>query len=184
MVRAVTVETLSYAIDDQDRLIKVDDGYYRFAEENGWDRAGDSLGRSLWDFVAGHDVKKLQRLLLRRVREGVRDVELPFRCDGPEVTREMDIRIAADRSGRVVLFSARLRSEEEREEPQPLLDANTPRDEGDFLPMCAWCDRFLVEGEWVEVEEAAKRLELFRRRQMPLLDHGICPQCSGTLLAA
>lgn len=180
----MTVETLSYAIDDEDRLIKVDDGYYRFAEENGWAGAGASLGRSLWDFVAGHEVRKLQRLLLRRVREGVRGVELPFRCDGPDVIREMDIRIAADRSGRVVLFSAKLRVEEEREEPQPLLDPGAPRDEGDFLSMCAWCDRFLVAGEWVEVEEAAKRLELFRRRQMPVLDHGICPECSGQLLAA
>lgn len=180
----MTVETLSYAIDDEDRLIKVDDGYYRFAAENGWDGAGDSLGRSLWDFVAGHDVQKLQRLLLRRVREGAHDVELPFRCDGPEVTREMDIRIAADKSGRVVLFSARLRAEEEREERQPLLDPDAPRDEGDFLPMCAWCDRFLVDGEWVEVEEAAKRLGLFRSTQLPVLDHGICPECSGQLMAA
>lgn len=180
----MTVETLSYAIDDQDRLIRVDDGYYRFAAENGWEGADASLGRSLWDFVSGHEVRTLQRLLLRRVREGVRDVELPFRCDGPEVTREMDIRIAADHTGRVVLFSARLRAEEEREEPQPLLDPDVPREEGDFLPMCAWCDRFLVEGEWIEVEEAAKRLELFRRARMPTLDHGICPQCSGQLLAA
>lgn len=179
----MAVETLSYAIDDQDRLIKVDEGYYRFAEENGWNEAGASLGRSLWDFVAGQEVKKLQRLLLRRVRDGVRQVELPFRCDGPDVRREMDIRIAADRSGRVVLFSARIRFEEEREEPQPLLDPRAPHG-GDFLPMCAWCDRFLVKGEWVEVEEAAKRLELFRRSEMPALDHGICPQCSGTLLAA
>jgi hypothetical protein len=179
----VTVETLSYAIDDHDRLIKVDEGYYRFAAENGWEEADASLGRSLWDFVAGHDVVKLQRLLLRRIREGVREVELPFRCDGPDVTREMDIRIAADRTGRVVLFTARLRDEEEREEPQPLLDLGAPRDEGDFLSMCAWCDRFLVDGDWVEVEEAAKRLELFRRPRMPTLDHGICPQC-GHLLAA
>jgi hypothetical protein len=180
----VTVETLSYAIDDQDRLIKVDEGYYRFAAENGWDGAGASLGRSLWDFVAGHEVKKLQRLLLRRVRAGVRGVELPFRCDGPDVTREMDIKIAADKTGRVVLFSAQLRSEEEREEPQPLLDPRAQHGDEDFLPMCAWCDRFLVEGEWIEVEEAAKRLELFRRSEMPTLDHGICPECQGILLAA
>lgn len=180
----MTVETLSYAIDDQDRLIKVDDGYYRFAEENGWEEAGSSLGRSLWDFVAGEDVKKLQKMLLRRVRDEVHEVELPFRCDGPDFRREMDIRIVADRSGRVVMFSARLRSEEGREEPQPLFDRRAPRDESDFLTMCAWCDRFLVEGEWIEVEEAAKRLELFRREKLPLLDHGICPQCGGTLLAA
>ncbi len=180
----MTVEALSYAIDDEDRLIRVDEGYYRFATENGWEGAGDSLGRSLWDFVAGHDVRKLQRLLLRRVREGVRGVELPFRCDGPDVTREMDIRIAADSSGRVVLFSARLRAEGKREEPQPLLDSDAPREEGDFLQMCAWCDRFLIDGDWVEVEEAAKQLELFRRSRLPTLDHGICPNCSGQLLAA
>jgi hypothetical protein len=180
----MTVEALSYAIDDQDRLIKLDDGFYRFAEENGWSEAGSSLGRSLWDFVAGPNVRKLQRLLLRRVRDEVRDVELPFRCDGPEVRREMDIRIVADRSGRVVMFSAKLRSEEERGEPQPLFDLKAARDDDDFLPMCAWCDRFLVEGEWVEVEEAAKRLELFRHNEMPTLDHSICPICDKTLLAA
>ncbi|MGC1851434.1 MAG: hypothetical protein WA687_03215 [Solirubrobacterales bacterium] len=180
----MTVEALSYAIDDQDRLIRLDEGFYRFAEENGWKEAGSSLGRSLWDFVAGDDVRKLQKMLVRRVRDDVRSVKLPFRCNGPEISREMDIRIIAHSSGHVVLFSARLRSEEEWEEPQPLFDPDAPREEGDFLSMCAWCDRFLVEGEWVEVEEAAKRLELFRRQRMPLLDHGICPQCSGQLLAA
>jgi hypothetical protein len=179
----VTVDALSYAIDDQDRLIKVDIGYYRFAAENGWDGSGDSLGRSLWDFVAGQEVKKLQRLLLRRVREGAREVKLPFRCDGPEVSREMEIRIAADRTGRVVMFSATLRMEEERDERQPLLDPDSPRG-GGFLAMCAWCDRFLVSGEWIEVEEAARRLQLFRRNEMPVLDHGICPNCSRLLKAA
>lgn len=178
----MSVEALSYAIDDQDRLIRLDEGFYRFGEENGWDEVGDSLGRSLWDFVAGQEVQRLQRMLLRRIRDGVRDVELPFRCDAPELSREMDIRIVADSSGRVVLFSARLRSERRRE-PQPLLDPRAPRG-GDFLPMCAWCDRFLVEGEWVEVEEAARRLELFRRGEMPTLDHSICPECSEALLAA
>jgi hypothetical protein len=179
----VTVQALSYAIDDQDRLIKLDEGYYRFAEENGWSEAGDSLGRSLWDFVAGHDVRKLQRLLLRRVRDELREVQLPFRCDGPDFRREMDIRIVAGSSGRVVMFSAQLNTEEEREEPQPLLDVDVPRGH-DLLQMCAWCDRFLVGDEWVEVEEAARRLELFRRSEMPALDHGICPNCNETLLAA
>ena len=179
----MTTTALSYAIDDQDRLIKVDEGYYRFAEENGWDGAGASLGRTLWDFVAGAETRKLQRMLLRRVRNEVRAVELPFRCDGPDVRREMDIRIAADRTGRVVLFSARLRSEEAREAPQPMFDPKAARG-SDLLAMCAWCDRFLVDDEWVEIEEAATRLELFRRSQLPKISHGICPSCSEMLLAA
>ncbi len=179
----MSTEALSYAIDDQDHLIKVDDGYLSFAEENGWDGAGASLGRTLWDFVAGHEMKKLQRMLLRRVRNEARSVELPFRCDGPDVRREMDIRIAAHGSGRVVMFSARLRSEEARDRTQPMLDPHAPRGEG-LLEMCGWCDRFLIGDEWVEIEEAAARLELFRRSEMPAVSHGICPSCNEMLLAA
>jgi len=179
----MAVEALSYAIDEQDRLIRLDEGFYGFAEENGWEGADGSLGRSLWDFVAGEDVRRLQRLLVRRIRDGVRDVELTCRCDGPDMTREMDVRIAATSSGRGVLFSARVRSEEDRDDSQPLLDPNRPRGD-DRLPMCAWCDRFEVDGEWVEVEEAAKRLELFRRSELPALDHTVCPRDNEKLRAA
>jgi len=182
-ILVLVVEALSYAIDDQDRLIRLDEGYYRFAEENGWEDADISLGRSLWDFVAGEDVRKVLRLLLRRIRDEVDDVELTCRCDGPETRREMDVRIAATSSGRGVLFSARVRSEEERDEPQRLLDPAAPRGR-DRLPMCAWCDRFEVEGEWVEAEEAAARLDLLRRSELPELDHTVCPRDRGILLAA
>jgi len=179
----MSTKALSYAIDEQDHLVKVDKGYYNFAAENGWAEAGTSLGRSLWDYVAGEEMRKLQRMLVRRVRDEVGDVKLPFRCDGPGVRREMDIRIAARPGGRAVLFSAKLRSEEEREIPQPLLDPDAPRSE-ETLTMCGWCDRFEVDGEWVEVEEAARRLELFNRPELPTLSHGICPDCNEMLLAA
>jgi hypothetical protein len=95
----------------------------------------------------------------------------------------MDIRIVARPAGRVVLFSARLRSEEERQARQPLLDPEAPRS-SELVEMCGWCDRFEVDGEWVEVEEAARRLELFNRAELPALSHGICPTCNEMLLAA
>ncbi len=106
----MTVETLTYAIDDEDRLIRVDDGFYRFAAENGWDGAGDSLGRSLWDFVAGQRGEEAAAAAAAPGAGRGADGRASLRCDGPDAAREMDIRIAADRSGRVVLFSARLRS--------------------------------------------------------------------------
>jgi len=179
----MTGESLSYAIDDQDHLIKVDQGYYRFAEENGWDGAGSSLGRSLWDFVAGSEMQKVQRILLRRIRDEVREVELPFRCDGPDVRREMQIKIVSHSSGRTVMFAARVDSEQRRNGHQPMLDPLAPRGD-ETLAMCGWCDRFEVDGEWLEVEEAAKRLDLFRRNRLPALDHGVCPACSKLLLSA
>ncbi|HSK49110.1 MAG TPA: hypothetical protein VK889_01310 [Solirubrobacterales bacterium] len=174
---------LNYAIDENDRLIQVDGWFYDFAAANGWDGAEDCLGRVLWDFVAGEDLVKLQRILVRRIRSDVREVELPFRCDGPDVRREMTLRISANESGRLVLFSARMRDELPRPKPQPLLDMEVPRG-GKTIEMCGWCDRFFVDDEWVEVEVAAERLSLFAREELPAITHGICPHCSELLLAA
>jgi hypothetical protein len=95
----------------------------------------------------------------------------------------MDLRISPRSSGRFVIFSARMRSEQLRRAPQPLLSAEAPRGRG-ALTMCGWCDRFLVDGRWVEVEEAASRLGLFRRSVLPRIDHGVCPECSRLLAAA
>jgi hypothetical protein len=53
-----------------------------------------------------------------------------------------------------------------------------------MLTMCGWCDRFLVDGEWVEVEEAVARLGLFELPKLPSIDHGVCPDCTEMLLAA
>jgi hypothetical protein len=125
---------------------------------------------------------KLQRILLRRIRSEIREVELPFRCDGPDVRREMTIRISANSSGRLVLFTAHLRDELPRAAPQRLLDVTVPRSE-ETVEMCGWCDRFF-DGEWVEIEVAAERLQLFARTELPAITHGICPECTELLLAA
>jgi hypothetical protein len=125
---------------------------------------------------------KLQRMLVRRIRVGRRSVKLPFRCEAPGVRRELDLHIVSNASGRLLLFSAYMREEQPRE-PQPLLDPSVPRGDS-TIQMCGWCDRFLVDGEWVEVEEAAARLELFRREEMPAISHDICPNCSEMLMAA
>jgi hypothetical protein len=127
-------------------------------------------------------MRNLQRMLVRRVRGAAGGVELPFRCDAPDARRDMDIRIAPVSSGRLVLFRSRLRSEERREY-QPLLDPDATRGP-EAVEMCGWCDRFEVDGEWIEVEEAAERLRLFERNEPPAISHGICPDCSAMLLAA
>jgi hypothetical protein len=122
-------------------------------------------------------------MLVRRIRGEARSVDLACRCDGPGVRREMDIHIAAPSSGRFVLFSASLRAEQRREVFQPLLSSDAPRGE-ETLTMCGWCDRFLVGGQWVEVEEAVARLGLFRLPLLPAISHGVCPDCGEMLIAA
>lgn len=120
---------------------------------------------------------------MRRVRDEGVELDLPFRCDSPDARREMRLRIGARSAGRFVLFSASMLSEVPRRFPQTLLSAEAPR-ATEKLVMCGWCDRFLVDEEWVEVEEAARRLELFRRPKLPTIGHGICPECTRLLMAA
>lgn len=124
----------------------------------------------------------LQRMLLRRVRDGGGAVELPFRCDSPGLRREMLIRIAAGATGRAVLFRTSLRAQVPRR-PQALLDSRVARDE-ETLEMCGWCDRFHSRGDWVEVEVVSEHLGLFRRERLPAISHGICPECNERLVAA
>ena len=51
--------------------------------------------------------------------------------------------------------------------------------------MCGWCDRFLVDGEWVEVEEAARRLELFHGcSELPALESRHLPRLQRAMLLA
>ncbi len=95
----MSTTALSYAIDDQDRLIGVDAGNHRFAE-NGSDGAGASLGR----MPAGAEDPAVAAATDSRRGAG-RRAALPLRQ--PEARRKTGLRIAADQSGRVVLFSAR-----------------------------------------------------------------------------
>jgi hypothetical protein len=127
-------------------------------------------------------MRKLQRMVVRRVRDRAEGVTLGFRCDGPQVRREMEIEIVPSSSRRLVAFRTRTRGEQPRK-PQALLDASAPRDK-DTIEMCGWCDRFRVGEEWLEVEDAASRLDLFLRGEVPTITHGVCPQCSAGLLAA
>lgn len=175
-------DSLIYVIDEHDRLVRVDGGFYSFAAENEWSDSDSTLGRSLWDFVSGEEMRKLQRMLVRRVRGEAGSVELPFRCDSPDLRREMDIEIAPSSAGTLVQFKTRLRSEEAREF-QLLLDPEARRSEA-LIEMCGWCDRFWVDDAWVEVEEAAARLKLFQRSEPPAISHGVCPACTEMLMAA
>jgi hypothetical protein len=175
----MTGSVLTYTIDSEDRLTGADDGYFSFAERNRWVGANESIGRPLWDFVAGATVQKVQRSLVRRVRRSGRRIDLPFRCDGPGVRREMTIQIERRGPDGNVVFLARVISETSRP-PQALLDLEEPRGEG-LIEMCGWCDRFCVDGSWMEVEDASRALGLTTTSELPRISHGLCPDCAAML---
>ena len=72
-----------------------------------------------------------------------------------------------------VEFRCRVIKIEERE-PADL----TGIDEDTYLGMCSWCKRVDTgAGQWCEIEEAVKALNLFDREKMPLIRHRMCGTC-------
>jgi hypothetical protein len=176
-------EVFPYAIDREDRIVSVGESWLAFAEEN---RASELtrervLGRSLWSFVAGSETRLLYREVFRRVRTRAESAELPFRCDSPECFRFMRLRL--DPGPR---DSIRCRGITVREQARPffsILDRAFPRSDS-TLDMCSFCKKIGAFGsEWLEAEDAIRRLNLFESARLPRLEHVVCPSCASVCRA-
>jgi hypothetical protein len=179
---AVSPPGIWYAIDETDRLIAASDEYFDFASHNEYPGAGLCVGMPLWDCVADSTTRFVQRSLVRRVRRSGRTLTLPFRCDGPNVRRELTMEIGPRAETGWIQFSASIVSEEQRPR-QALLDLGQER--GDrAITMCSWCDRFMVERTWVEIEQAVNDLGLTNGSDLPSIDYALCDRCSGMLSRA
>lgn len=142
------------------------------------------LGRPIWEFMGGEEVRHLFRILFSRVREEGRSIRVPFRCDAPEARRwqSLEFKPAAEPDGGIDVLVRNLH--EEARSPVRILDPGADRSE-ETLVMCAWCRRARVDGDdWVEIEVAAERLGLFDVERAPAISHGICPDCRTLVEAA
>lgn len=166
---------LSYSIDQEGRLRTVDDRWLPFASDNGApDLTPDAvLGRRVEDFIADPTTAYIYRLLYQRAREGA-TLRLPFRCDAPEVRRDMILQLSPAGSGVVQCDTFVL--DETPHPPIALLDAAAPHG-NTLVVMCSWCKRVRREGRWLDLEEGVQELELLSRGPLPEISHGMCPAC-------
>lgn len=168
-----------YAIDANDRILSANSHWFDFAKENGISHLSPETlhGRSLWEFISGAETRQLYYTLLKNVRDRGTEKTVPYRCDGPDRRRSMELTMSHI-SGGGVLFRSRVIHEEERE-PVTLLQLNVLRND-QLLIMCSWCNKVRVrEVAWLEVEDAVKELALFDALHLPRLSHGICDVCVG-----
>lgn len=171
--------TARYRVEADHRIGWTSANWDRFAEENGAPElaGGSVLGHSLWDYIEGSETRALYNSILQRVRETGSAFVLAFRCDSPEKRRFMRLRMSSSEEGQLLLVAELL-----REEPRPrvrLLDSACPR-QGAPVVICSFCKR--VEsgrGDWCEVEEAEKELELDEAATLPPLFHAVCPDCKN-----
>jgi hypothetical protein len=175
----VIARPISFQVDALDAIVRIEGPWDEFAAENGAPHLTRQavLSRPLLSFVAGHEMRQLTAMLLARVRSGT-VVSLGFRCDAPSERRHLVL--DAHAQGGVVRCTSTLLRAEPREVP-PLLDPQRARS-GDALSACGWCRRVRVgDAAWVEVEEAIEALRLFEASALPVLTHGICPDCTSLL---
>lgn len=45
--------------------------------------------------------------------------------------------------------------------------------------MCSWCKKVALGGQWHEVEDAVRTLNLFSSHELPRISHGMCPTCAA-----
>lgn len=101
-------EVTVYEIDADDRIRRVDDGWLDFARRNdGPELVREKvLGRELWSFVEGRELRLLYRSLIDSVRRTRLGASVPFRCDAPEEARSMRLQIDPIGAGNAVRFEA------------------------------------------------------------------------------
>ncbi len=175
-------QTFSYLVDRDCLIVSVDSNFKTFALENeAPELAQHSLiGKSLFAFLCDSNTEELYRQLIERVRSEGRPVKVPFRCDSPTERRYMELRISPGENG-LLQFCSSMKRIEPRESVA-LLEPDSPRSD-EVLLQCSWCKKVDVGGDWLEVEAAVNRLELFNRSLLPELSHGICASCKSRVMA-
>lgn len=174
---------LIHRIDDQDRIIFVNNDWLSFAMENGAPHLTESAvtGKSIWDFITGWPVKHLYLLLINRVRRTPElKVTIPVRCDSPTLRRFMELDVSSPGQG-IVEFKTRIVRLERRD--RAVLSPRPPQTPSGPLLMCSICSRVQTSNmEWLEIDEAIRRYELFSGGNLAQLSHGVCRSCKRSFL--
>jgi hypothetical protein len=169
---------LKYSIDDQNRLVYVNDAWTTEARDAALpDLAPPAvLGRNLWQVIRDPAIQYLFDPIFTRMRAGrIPGASYSFRCDTPTQRRLLRLTLETG-ANRTLDFTTAILAVQDRP-GVGVLDTERSRSD-DFLRICSWCKRVpCPDGQWREVEEAIPGLGDLDRGPLPGLTHGICPRC-------
>lgn len=158
-------------------IVAVNQEWLEFAKENDAPELVREavVGRPLWDFMTDRETRHISRLLFEKALRSGESITIPYRCDSPGIKRFLEMEIVPMKDGTVEFRSSYLKFEPRT--PVSLLDRGASRG-GEFITICSWCRRVRLANEWVELDEAVRRLDLFSSASLPQLSHGICQDCN------
>lgn len=171
-------EKFTYRIDKQDNIIEVSENWSQFAQDNQAEPATlppQIYGKPLWKFFADEETRYLYNELVRNVRYSQTPCNVTIQCDSPSCRRTIDIRIIPQ-PGDQIEFENTVKQIEPRE-PIHLLEEQ-PRDPDSLVRICSFCKKIAVDEEnWLDLAEGIRALHLMDKNPMPMLTHGVCPEC-------
>ena len=173
-----------YQIDEYDKIKCVSENWDKFAAENdALDLVSKPqvLNRPLWDFITDIETRHLYSIVIDRVRKENVPVDIPFRCDSPNLRRFMKMTIKPLSDNKVRFKSEIMRVE--KREPLKILDKNETRS-NENIEMCSFCKKIkMAKNKWGDTEDAIQILHLFDYAKPPQITHGLCPECYQAVLA-
>ncbi len=173
--------SIQYTIDSADQIRFINEAWLQFACQNDGAHLNRAfvIGKSLWDFIEGEDLKHLYTQIFRIVRTKHHTMVFRFRCDSPACRRYFLMTLSPLLESSLMISTHAIR--EELREPVALLDPEMEKGEP-FLRVCSWCVKAcLPTDEWAELEEANEQMDLLGRKVVPRLTYGICPECQRTI---
>ena len=176
-----TTQVYRYRVDASDIIVEEDQCWLAFAKENNTIDLDEPsvVGKSLWSFIADYATQKLYKEIHRFVRVTGNPITVPFRCDSPTLKRYMQLTITQRENQRLAYESILLRAV-----PSRRLSVFDPSEERSaaFLTMCSFCKRSLIEpAGWLEMENIAIKLRMYRKQTVPELRYTVCPECEDQL---
>ena len=167
-----------HRIDERDTITYVNEQWMAFARANGAERLPlQVIGRSLWDFFARDEAKRLYARAIEHVRARGVALQIPFRGDSPSCRRHMEMRIEPTARDEVEFRSFIIR--EDQREPLPLLDPDAPRTEWEVLSICSVCRKALAGGNWLELEDVLRIVKPPDGDAWHRLSETVCETCEA-----
>jgi hypothetical protein len=167
---------VSYWLDREDRITKVNPLWDQFALANGGENrllSSEIQGRRVFDFITGDQTRMYLEALLQHARFLNRSVSRSYRCDSPTMKRFMSMCLTPASEGLVQLDHTLLKSEPFQ---QPIIYHHEPDPQAAALPRCSVCTRLLIKENWLSPEDAETLGFLIPGKPLPVT-YRICPAC-------
>lgn len=137
--------------------------------------AGESvIGKPLLQFISGESSRQMMRTLLEAARRKQAPLELDYRCDSPELRRQMRMRLEPQQDGSVFCSNLLVNSEAR---VAPIHFVCAKERARDTLVRCSLCNRIKNRERWME----ADHLKAARHKLTLKVTYGICPDCAARI---